>query len=37
MSNGLNAVFFQIHFSNNAVSEPSSDQPPTCVEALSTR
>ena len=37
MSNGLNAVYIQIHFSNDAVFDPRSDKPPTCVEALSTR
>jgi hypothetical protein len=37
MSNERSAVLTQIHFSNDAVSELASDQPPTCLGALSTR
>jgi hypothetical protein len=37
MSYGLNAVLKYEPTTNDAVSNPSSDQPPTCAGALSTR
>jgi hypothetical protein len=37
MSYGFNAVLTQIPSFNDAVSDPSSVQPPTCKGASSTR
>ena len=37
MSNGLYAVLTLALSFNDAVSDPSCEQPPTCVGALSTR
>ncbi|MDH6261279.1 hypothetical protein M2427_005224 [Bradyrhizobium sp. BR13661] len=37
MSYGFNAVLTEVSSSNDAVSNPSCDQPPTCDGAQSTR
>lgn len=37
MSNGLSAVLNPIHFFNDAVFEPTSNQPSACLGTLSTR
>lgn len=37
MSYGFNAVLTQVPSFNDAVSDPSSDRPPTCEGAQSTR
>jgi hypothetical protein len=37
MSYGFDAVFFSIHFTNDTVLDPFSNEPPACPGALSTR
>lgn len=37
MSYGFDAVFFSLDLTNDTVLDPSSNEPPTCPGALSTR